>query len=305
MPNVWTHILFSEDVLDHIQTPKEIKRADSHIHLGAQGPDPFFYYHFLPWQRDKTVEQLGLAMHTKQCGPFLLDLIIEAKDAPIATQAYVLGFITHHILDRNTHPYIHYLAGYEANKHQKLEVLIDTLMMKQYRNVDTWQTPVHKLLYVGLHLPTATTELLERLIDKHYKEETRELPPRYVQRSYEDMKRALRLLYDPWGWKNTLFPTLVSPFSYRPYEDHLDLLNNNSNTWYHSATNEPSTKSFHDLYKEAWGEGKRVVSATLTYWENPTPSREAVLERLIQNISYDTGKPVELEMSNHYSCPIL
>ncbi len=59
-----------------------------------------------------------------------MDLIERAKNRDDQVRAFVFGFITHHILDRNTHPYIHYRAGYEGNDHQKLEVFIDTLMME-------------------------------------------------------------------------------------------------------------------------------------------------------------------------------
>src|SRR5699024_11620976 len=74
---------------------------------------------------------------TKHCGPFLIDLIQVAKQRDKQMKAYVFGFITHHLLDRSTHPYIHYRAGYEGSKHQKLEVQIDTLMMEKYHRLKT------------------------------------------------------------------------------------------------------------------------------------------------------------------------
>lgn len=130
MPNIWTHMLFCEEAADKMERPDAFLQHEAAMKLGAQGPDPFFYYSFWPWTREKPVNQMGLVLHQQKCGDFLMDLIERAKNRDDQVRAFVFGFITHHILDRNTHPYIHYRAGYEGNDHQKLEVFIDTLMME-------------------------------------------------------------------------------------------------------------------------------------------------------------------------------
>ncbi|SHG89481.1 zinc dependent phospholipase C family protein [Ornithinibacillus halophilus] len=302
MPNIWTHMLFCEDVVDSIGKPNPFPKLERIMNLGAQGPDPFFYYNFWPWVKDEPVNEIGLLLHQKHCGEFLMDLIVSVKNKSEELKAYVFGFITHHILDRNTHPYVHYRAGYEGSKHQKLEIIIDTIMMKRNKNMDTWKVPVYKEINVGSTLNEDLVELLYERINKYYPEAFRGSPS-YINKSYSDMKLALRILADPYHWKNKLFKSLVSSFSHQPVNDDVDYLNINNEPWYHPATNEPSTKSFIDLYEQGRIEAIEILTAVLSFWEDELP-KHTVRER-IGDISYDTGKPLKLRLENRYSDPIV
>ena len=305
MPNIWTHILFCEELIQSLDPPEDFSDTQKHLNLGAQGPDPFFYHNFWPWKSNHSVNEVGQVLHHEHCGPFLLDMIEAAKNKPAPTRAYVTGFVTHHILDRNTHPYIHYLAGYEKNNHQVLEVNIDTVMMERFKNLKTWKNPVSKQIDIGKHLETETVELLDTYILKYFPETHQSVPGTYIQEAYRDMKLALRILFDPYGWKNKVLGSLVSPFSHRPLHDSKDYLNDKHGEWRHSATNDASTKSFLDLYEEAKSEGHTILQAVFNYWENPTPETKHHLENLLQNISYDTGKPLEDQAVNRYAEPIV
>ncbi|WP_188456582.1 zinc dependent phospholipase C family protein [Virgibacillus oceani] len=305
MPNIWTHMLFCEDVADTINYPGKLTQHDAYMKLGAQGPDPFFYYNFWPWVKIEPVHNIGMVLHTKRCGKFLMDLIESAKDMEHHIQAYVFGFVTHHILDRNAHPYIHYRAGYDGNKHQKLEILIDTKMMEKYHNLKTWKAPAYKEIDIGYKLDKDTAGLLHTTIQKHYPEVKEETTMHTITKSYRHMKLALRLLADPHGWKNKLLGSLVSSFSHQPIKDDVDYLNLNEKTWYHPATNEPCSESFVELYNNARAEGIEIMTAVLTYWTGGSEETRQLLQDLIGNISYDTGKPLELNLENKYSEPIV
>ncbi|MUK90058.1 hypothetical protein GMD78_16930 [Ornithinibacillus sp. L9] len=302
MPNIWTHMLFCEDVVDSIGK-NPFPTYEHYMNLGAQGPDPFFYYNFWPWIKEDHIQDIGLLLHQRHCGAFLMDLITSAKSSIPEVQAYVFGFVTHHILDRNTHPYIHYRAGYEGNKHQKLEVCIDTLMMEKDKNIKTWKVPVYKEINVGPSLHEDIIELLHETIKKHYpmvEEET----TYYIEKSYRDMKLALRILSDPFGWKNALLASLISSYSHRPIKDNVDYLNKDRTTWYHPATNQPCTKSFIDLYEQGRIEAIEIGSTILKYWKDENVT-ETHLRELIGDISYDTGKPLNLNLENKYCDPIV
>ncbi|HLR81420.1 MAG TPA: zinc dependent phospholipase C family protein [Bacillota bacterium] len=304
MPNIWTHVLFCEEVVDALHLPALSAEEDTMMKLGAQGPDPFFYYNFWPWLQNERIQKIGELMHTKHCGPFLIDLIQVAKQRDKQMKAYVFGFITHHLLDRSTHPYIHYRAGYEGSKHQKLEVQIDTLMMEKYHRLKTWKAASYKEIDVGFSMPKHILYVLHRTIQKYYPEVAFDTP-KYIQKAYRDMKWALRILADPHGWKNTIFPSLISPYSHQPINDQIDYLNLERNTWYHSATKEPYTDSFIDLYEQAKLTGIQVAKNVLQYWLNDDHRTMKKLQEMIGNISYDTGKPVELHLQNMYCDPIL
>ncbi|WP_106498119.1 zinc dependent phospholipase C family protein [Lentibacillus sp. Marseille-P4043] len=304
MPNIWTHMLFCEDVVDSIKNPNPFSSDESYMKLGAQGPDPFFYYNFWPWIKEEPVHDIGMALHTKHCGTFLMDLITAAKHSNNHVRAYVFGFVTHHILDRNAHPYIHYRAGYEGNDHQRLEVLIDTLMMEKYHHMKTWKAPVYKEIDVGHSLDKDIVDLLYTAIKAHYPQIARE-DNAYIQKSYRDMKLALKLLADPHGWKNALLKPLISAYSHQPIKDQVDYLNLNETTWYHPATNDPCTKTFIDLYEQGRAEALEIMTLVLHYWQNHDMKTEQKITDLISDISYDTGKPLSLNLQNKYSEPIV
>ncbi|MEC5423715.1 zinc dependent phospholipase C family protein [Virgibacillus sp. C22-A2] len=304
MPNIWTHILFCEDVVDAVKKPYPFSQYETFMKLGAQGPDPFFYYNFWPWIKKEPVNDVGAALHTKHCGDFLMDLILSARGMSGQVQAYVFGFITHHVLDRNTHPYIHYRAGYEGSNHQKLEVVIDTLMMEKYHNLKTWKAPVYKEIDVGMSLNNEINLLLHEKIQKHYPELNRKTPE-YIQKAYRDMKLALRILADPYGWKNVLLKSLISSYSHQPVKDETDYLNLKQTTWHHPATNEPRNESFVDLYKKGRAEGIEILSEVQRYWQDGNQDAEQRISKLVGNISYDTGKPLSLNLNNKYSDSII
>ncbi|WP_226038000.1 zinc dependent phospholipase C family protein [Aquibacillus saliphilus] len=305
MPNIWTHILFCEELLDTIDAPASYKQQEAYLNLGAQGPDPFFYHNFWPWMKNKKVNNIGTLLHTKKCGDFLMNLITDAANGDDQTKAYVFGFITHHILDRNTHPYIHYRAGYSGNKHQKLEVIIDTLLMDQFRNLKTWKAPVYKEIDSGRKLHSSIHTLLHENISKQFPDALEGVPKNYILDSYKDMKLALRVLFDPYGWKNLLFAPLVSSFSHQPVKKDIDFLNNQQSTWYHPATNESKKSSFLQLYEAGRAEGIEIMSEVVSFLEKPSPQKKERLRILIGDISYDTGEPLEFNYMNLYCAPIV
>ncbi|MYL32390.1 hypothetical protein GLW08_06415 [Pontibacillus yanchengensis] len=305
MPNIWTHILFCEDLIDSIETSEEWTAAQPYLNLGAQGPDPFFYHNFWPWKKDGSVNEIGNALHHYYCGPVLLSMIEQAKQASFSTKAYVAGFVTHHILDRNTHPYIHYLAGYHKNKHQELEVIIDTIMMERYRNLQTWKTPVYKEINVGRLLDREIEELLDKSITLYFPKERNKVAEHYIQSAYKDMKKALRVLYDPYGWKNILLGSMISSFSHQPVKSNTDYLNEKKLVWKHSATNESFTEGFLDLYEQARAEGIGILSELFSYWDSPSEGKRYSLQTMLSNISYDTGKALNLQLTNQYCDPIV
>lgn len=303
MPNIWTHILFCEEIMDATYASHPYPQYDAYMKLGAQGPDPFFYYNFWPWMKDTAANELGTILHTKECGAFLMDLIEQAKNDHPFIQAYVFGFVTHHILDRNAHPYIHYRAGYKGNDHQKLEVIIDTIMMEKYQHIKTWKVPVYKEVDVGYSMHKELIQFLHQTIKRHFPEVTFE-GPAYIQKSYRDMKRALKILFDPLGWKNALLKSLIAAYSHQPIKDNTDYLNLSHTTWFHSATNEPCSKSFIDLYDQGRVEGITILSEIMSYWNNEHDNRENIM-RLLGNFSYDTGKPLALNVKNKFSKAIV
>jgi len=303
MPNIWTHILFSQDVMKQLNQEISDQKLKNYLHLGAQGPDPFFYHNFWPWQKDQRINDLALMIHQKKCGPLLLDMIKLTNDNE-NVRTYVTGFLTHHILDRVSHPYIHYKSGYETHNHQKLETMIDTIMVEKYRSFKTWITPVATEIDVGKKLDNELSNMMETLIQNHFGKDV-DIDDGFFQKSYQDMKKVLKIVYDPKGWKTKRLSSLIPPISHRPIEDDVDYLNENRKTWYHSATNEPSNKSFIDLYDDAIEEAKKLLEVVFVYWKTKSEEDLSLVEQTLGNVSYDTGRPLDEAVENRYADPIV
>lgn len=307
MPNVWTHILFSEKVVEKAGLTEYVKEVNPFLKLGSQGPDPFFYHNFWPW-REKPVTEIGSKIHYEQCGPFLMKMINYGyihKYQP-KLLAYILGFVTHHLLDRHTHPYINYRSGTEGNRHQKLEIIIDTILMKKWRNIDTYKVPVYKELYVGQPLFEPINLMLSDLIKDIFPEEEKKLPVNFVKQSYTHMILALKVLHDPTGLKNKLLKERISPFSYQKHLEEKDYLNEFNTKWLHPTNNlEHSSDSFLTLFSNAEKEGIEILSLISDYWNTGDQEVYSLLEDKIGNISYDTGKDCTLNIENQYFDPIL
>jgi hypothetical protein len=307
LPNVWTHILFGERVIEGAGLEDKVLDAKNFFQLGTQGPDPFFYHNFLPW-KTKPVTAIGLKIHYEECGPFLIKMIrhgLQNKNDR-KLKSYILGFITHHLLDRTTHPYINYRSGNEGNRHQKLEIIIDTLLMKKWKNIDTYKVPAYKEIDIGPNLYEPINQMLSELIKEFFPEEERNMPSNYVNQSYQQMIRALKVLHDPSGWKNKLLKERISPFSYQKLNDETDYLNEQGSKWLHPTNDkESSVESFLSLFHKAEIEGIQLLSLVNEYWTEGDLSVYEIVKEKIGNVSYDTGKDCTLALENKYFEPIL
>ncbi|MFC4617590.1 zinc dependent phospholipase C family protein [Camelliibacillus cellulosilyticus] len=308
MPNVWTHIDFAERVLAELGCLPSQQRLRTYLRLGAQGPDPFFYHRFWPWVKEKPAAAVGDKIHDEACGSFLMDMIERGakEEENDALRWYILGFITHHLLDRNAHPYINYRSGPEGAKHQELEFTIDTLWMAEKRQLKTWRVSVYKEIDVGAHLDASICVLLEDLVAKHFPDLASKMPEGYVDESYRDMVRALRFLQKFAGRKSRWLPADISALVFKPIDSDVDFLNRKRTLWFDPTNNDVSfNNSFDDLFEQAKREALEIVPNVLQYWETANLEMLSVIREQLGNISYSTGKDCALGLKNLYYDPIL
>lgn len=321
MPNIWMHIEFGQQLAGEFSSRfpclQLLEQQQKLYNLGCQGPDFLLYHSFLPWRRDTGALHLGDQMHTQSCGPVLVDFWeaarrLEGTEAAQA-QLYFLGFLTHHLLDRNLHPYINWKAGYKYRAHQRFEIDLDTLFMKQLRKLNTWQNPAWSLIDAGSRLPGPVHRILHTTALKHYPEAMERLPAEIWQSSYRDMVLAQKCLFDPKGWKKAITWGRTRRLFSRKLtarEERLDYLNEQHSRWRHPALySEVRTESVWELWDEALAEGRAVLGA-LADWLDCTEDSAASSRKLGQftlalgNRSYDTGKDCSMNLQNQYAEPI-
>ncbi|PYI55856.1 zinc dependent phospholipase C family protein [Paenibacillus flagellatus] len=308
MPNIWTHFLFGRELADRVgwsgpSTSSAVERA---YHFGCQGPDFLFYHRFLPWQKSAGMPELGGAMHSRRCGPFLLDLLDAVKDRPLDSPdaAFALGFLTHHILDRNAHPYVFYRSGFKKWDHQRFEIMIDTLIVRSRLGLETWRTPVWKRIDAGPALPGEMADVLAALARSHYPELAGHLGPDDWNEAYRDMIRAQKLFHDPSGAKRLLTFGRIEALVYKRTVPPVDVLNEARREWRHpSIEDETHTESFMDLWEMAMEDGVPLLRSALDYVAgNGSRSR---LEARLGDVSYETGKPCADGHTILYADPII
>ncbi len=312
MPNIWTHNLFGRQLIDEFS--EKLSSVDSHrtlFHLGCQGPDFLFYHHFLPWQRDQRMALIGGRMHREHCGPVLVDffektLRMKQQTEQQKAQIYFLGFLMHHILDRNMHPFIHSKSGYRKWDHQRFEVILDTLIVEKMLHKQTWETPVWKEIDAIHELSQPILDIMEETAATWYTE-AGSVPSTYWKDAYRDMIRAQKLFHDPLGWKRVLTLGQITPMVYLKKNAPLDYLNESKASWPHPAVEgELYTDSFWELWESALSDGRKVLQALIEWLHTETDASIAKEKKhqfveALGNLSYDTGKDCDQDFEVQFS----
>ena len=169
MPSHITHELFAQEVLSKSDTRAQnaVAKYPNFFVLGAQGPDYFLHNH-----RTKPSGLIfGKLLHTEGYGTYTKYLVEWTRDNNIGIDSpmgsYILGFATHPLLDRKTHPFINYYAGWVEPEqpasdryyhcHAFLERIVDVFVLKMrgkkairnydfFTNVDCGTELPHDLL---------------------------------------------------------------------------------------------------------------------------------------------------------------
>ncbi|XEC93437.1 zinc dependent phospholipase C family protein [Paenibacillus tarimensis] len=318
MPNIWTHFIFGEHVLFALGEQALIGNPDTRrmFNMGCQGPDFLFYHHYLPWKKSKAMNQLGSAMHSRHCGKVIMDLLdaaggrYSAESAPDPAVIYTLGFVLHHVLDRNMHPYVFSRSGFRKWDHQRFEVIMDTLITRKLLGIETWRTPVWKEIRIDA-LPPAVVEAFERVTAGHYPELAPLIQSGDWNRACRDMIQAQRLFHDPTGVRRLLTFGQIEPLVYKKEVPALDVMNEQRTPWV-DPTNKDIVYDYSVwmMWDTALEEGSRIIAAILDWFRslNADDGNTAQLRKeivhLIGNRSYETGLPCDMNAEIRYAEPI-
>lgn len=318
MPNLWTHLLFGQHVLKEMEATELISPPDlaQLFQFACQGPDFLLYHNFFPWTKDKRVAEFGELMHKQHCGLFLLEMIKYVDKHRTAGKlanhivSYTLGFISHYVLDRHMHPYVYYRSGYAEWQHQRFEVMMDTLILKKLKGLETWRTPAWKQIYLGRQLPADVVEMLSEVTKQVYPDLSSTPSPDEWQTAYRHMCLAHRIFHDPTGLKRIATLGQIDPLVYKRQVPSVDILNETRATWYHPCNQEEAYNySVWDLWELALENTRDIYQQVLDLLnEEGNEDREerfAALSISLGNYSYDTGKSCGEDLPLKYAEPII
>lgn len=314
MPSILTHHYFADQMmLRYKKTWPFLNAFAPLVAIGSQGPDPFFFFGRAPFKKrlgKETINQFASTLHNQEPTKSLAPLLQNgwfAKDADDVSKAYVLGALTHYVLDRTCHPYIFYRSGFDEQgqltgtfnaDHARLEVEIDLgLISKLGLSPKTYQ-PQETLRVDRLSL-SRISEMYGKAFPKLLAIDT-------YRQAIEDMLATYRFLYHGSLW-NRLLVILIAgrrslPFSLihptrLPKTLGLQALNVTRKRWLHPVTKVPSQQTFIDLIEESFRLFEMLIPLlALSQWD------EKAWSGFCQHIDYD-GKVVGTTMQ--YQDPYL
>jgi hypothetical protein len=324
MPSHFTHLVFAEEALAGALGDEAAAVLASHgnlVRFAAQGPDIFYHN-----QRTMpTGLRFGIALHKGRYGAMVGELVREARRLGMGPTselgAFTLGWATHAVLDRFTHPYIIHFAGWDEpgaagarrlyHTHPFLERIIDLEVLAERRGLAPaafdflslvrlahgLPYPVLKALVKGLHalFPTFARKSLDRA---------------RVENAYHDtvffykVTNHLNAELHRMAWKKDrkegfrerrlglLHPREIPP--------GYDFLNRGHRAWCHPCDEaEVSHEGFLDRYGRALEESVRVTRVLHAALAGKATVGEAAAA--VGDASLDTGRePCQPRFSNPF-----
>ncbi|HEX7056906.1 MAG TPA: zinc dependent phospholipase C family protein [Bacilli bacterium] len=314
MPNIWTHNIYGNCLLEKLELTGLLDRDKGKqlFQLGCQGPDFLFYHRFWPWQKKSVMNELGSRMHKEHCGPVIGHmaeyLLTANKTLQDPETLYLLGFISHHLLDRNLHPYIFLKSGFRKWNHQRFEVMLDTVMVKKLLHKETWRIPVWREIYIGEGFPNGILEMLNNMRQRFFPEYGESPDAARWNEAYRDMVKAQKIFHDPYKIKTILTLRQIDPLVYKRKLPPVDLMNEAKAPWHDpTSKNMVSDKSVWELWDLALADGMAVLTPVVELFKDKHASadRLAQFALTLDNISYETGKPLDSGSEILYEDPII
>ena len=313
MADFLTHVLMSDDVLERIESRRVLDGIQKHrtlYRLGAQGPDPLFFYNCVPGNGKGQLRELGFAMHRQHTGEFLKMGFSRLQKLSwdqewMALAAYLSGFICHFTLDSMIHPYVYWaeknwiwtMDGLPARTtHQAVEISLDVLFWKEKRMSPACKVKTRKLVDIGRQWPSGVEEFLLDAFKSIYHVRT---DRKGLNKVLRDFYRGHDLLYDPGGWKKTLVGWLDSftgggirppkvPYPAR-LDETIDWANRKKRTWTHPyKEDEKHRESVEEILNKASFEAANHINGVFAAILRGEP-----IDGFFSDISYYTGLPCD------------
>jgi hypothetical protein len=266
MPNALVHYTFAkENVLDPSSSFLDA------TYVGAQGPDPFFFYGVLPLRnrphKKETQSLGGVTQHMEMPIPYaaMIEYAKKSPDKDILF-SYIDGLFMHYSVDRCCHPYIFYNTGFTDRptdskqvqdyynfSHMSLEVILDVIISKRE---GTFQ-PIANVIKIDKKELKAISKMWY-MVNKDV-QKVNFINEKSFYRSLIDYQGTEVIAHDPLGLKKPLFKAIFGRYSF-PYGlvmprnlkrfDGIDFLNEAHKEWLMPA-GEKKKESFDNLLSEA------------------------------------------------------
>lgn len=297
MPEGYTHVKMAAKAADVAQVPLTSQRAYA---LGANGPDPFFFYQsWLPRSRRTwNLFRLGETMHREKTGAFLQCLL---RKASTKTQwDYALGFLCHYGVDTLVHPYVAAVqkpgqAYYRPSGHGLFEIGLDSHLYElDYGPGGIPAAASTPTISMGQQMQIAA--LLQECIREVY---GRTYPTEAIRQSFTHMRTVRAFLKNPGPIRKFLFHmaelalgkgTVFAHVSPAPL-DGLTTYPRLPSRWVNPYTQESCEGDVFDLLAQSVDRCALLVRAAYLWKEGELTWEQ--LTKVLGNKNYETGLTLE------------
>lgn len=308
MADVYLHSRLAEDVLKEL----DVSLNKNIVFTGAQGPDPLYYNVFSDYSSKDRYH--ADRMHDTDTRKMFINMIHSVKaHYSNDTLSYLVGFICHYALDVAIHPYVYYNVGvYKKDKpetkqyrglHLKFERSIDCVMIEQEQQLKAHKLNLTKRFFPLQEVPADVLQVWKDTLFNTYQKDHGD--QMYKEGLFEMNKNLRKIAYDPFGIKKQLYKLgdlfskndmFYKDLSFYKHIERYDYLNESNNTWHHPVTNQPFTKSVHDLFQDAKIFALSAIASTLKYLNG----EEIDLTTVFTNLSFNTGIDCDDERELQY-----
>ena len=318
MPASVTHAFFAKDLYDVLPEKIRANLDLDRLKMFGQSTDSLLFYNLYS-RKSKKIRNLQKISHTEHTQEFFLNLLRYIKDNninDIDTYSFLVGFISHYVLDSVVHPYIFYKTGnfikcdastYKYNGiHHFMEVFLDNDMIKRRFKTNPYKFNISKFCFDTKCFSNDLSKTINYTFYNTFKVEN---ISKIYYKSLKQMKTCINLFRkDSYGFKRDFYK-LIDTFTtkgtfrleaisyYYPLKDIHNFLNSNHSLWRNPVIyNMTSNESFIDLYLKAIRIAKVIVCGSFDYLDG----KNIDLEKIFMNNSYVTSLDCDLNKSMKY-----
>lgn len=319
MPNIITHSLFAQDMLDRFTDRKWLQDRAHLFTVGSNGPDYLFFSGLdaKGFFRDSKLRRYGGKLHSGHVNDFYasaLQSVRSEKDDAIKADmtAYVCGHLCHWALDSTVHPYVYYRTGKGTKQnswnHHRMESVLDSIVLKVKRGETVREFNTPAIANCSLDEARAVARIYVPAIETIFNER---IAPHLIKDSLDSWHFIQKAEYDPGGKKLASLKGIESVIRTRnlasglivpnePKDDH-DVCNLMHKKWVHPADETiVSTESFFDLYDKALIKAETAMRLFVAAIKDPEEEKDFL--HFIGNRTYNEGLSEDLPMVNFDVC---
>ncbi|MBC5996335.1 zinc dependent phospholipase C family protein [Romboutsia hominis] len=278
MPRAITHYLFALDCLDILDSyTKNIinENYDMYI-LGCQGPNFFNYYNDFSFFNNKNISQLSAIIHNKNINRFIKNMIMYSKNKENLKYvfndinfsniciSYIYGYLTHYILDKESHPYIYNLQKNLRDKykykssialHKSIETHIDSLLLLKFKNLKPYEFKDYLNINLKNNELLILSDMYSYLVCSVY---NKNVSCNDIKKSFHTFKKVENKINSSPNIISKIYLNIKNKTAKSSYIDNEvysnythcinDLLNERHNKWIDPFSKQESNQSYLDIY---------------------------------------------------------